>query len=117
CKKVSIQVADLIDFGPEIQVAKVLIDECLNEWSADSRPEIRTLVTRAFNTDKEGQINKAEIFMLMRLEIEDERWQEAMKALRDSVRVTGSKSYVRFYERDAPDGDWKAIPIDIAKVA
>jgi hypothetical protein len=65
--KVSVAVADFVDFGPQLQVAKTLIDECLNEWSADSRPEIRAIVTRAFNTDKEGQINRSEIFMLLRL--------------------------------------------------
>ncbi|TIY10421.1 MAG: DUF3164 family protein, partial [Mesorhizobium sp.] len=53
-KMVKVQVADTIDFGAQLQIAKSLIDECLTEWSADSRPEIRAVVTRAFNTDKEG---------------------------------------------------------------
>jgi len=117
CRKVQVQVSDFIDFGPEIQIAKSLIDECLNEWAADSRPEIRSIVTRSFNTDKEGQINKSEIFMLMRLEIEDARWLHAMTALKDAMRITGSKSYVRFYRRDQPDADWQAITIDLAKAA
>lgn len=117
CKKVTVQVADFIDFGPEIQIAKNLIDECLNEWAADSRPEIRAIVTRAFNTDRQGQINKSEIFMLLRLEISDPRWQRAMEALRDAMRVTGSKSYLRFYRRDHPDDAWQAITIDLAKAA
>ncbi len=117
CMKVQVQVADFIDFGPEIQTAKVLIDECLIEWSSDSRSEIRTIVTRAFNTDKEGQINKSEILMLLRLDIEDDRWQRAMAALKDSMRVTGSKSYLRFYRRDHPDADWETITIDLAKAA
>ncbi|PZP65364.1 MAG: sulfate transporter [Delftia acidovorans] len=69
--RVQVQVADQIAFGPQLQIAKALIDECLNEWSADSRPEIQSIVTRAFNTDKEGQINKSELFMLLRLEIAD----------------------------------------------
>ena len=76
--KVLVQVSDHIDFGPQLQIAKELVDECLNEWSAEARPEIRAIVTRAFNTDKAGQINRAEIFMLLRLEIEDERWGRAM---------------------------------------
>lgn len=33
--KVQVQVADHIDFGPQLQIAKELIDECLNEWAAD----------------------------------------------------------------------------------
>lgn len=113
--KVEIRVSDLMTFGPELQIAKALIDECLNEWAADSRPEIRAIVTRAFNTDKEGQINRGEVFMLLRLEIEDERWQQAMRAIRDAVRVIGSKTYMRFSMREAFDAAWQTITIDLAK--
>ncbi|MER9851222.1 DUF3164 family protein [Mesorhizobium sp. M0106] len=114
-KMVKVQVADTIDFGAQLQIAKSLIDECLTEWSADSRPEIRAIVTRAFNTDKEGQINRAAIFMLLRLDIGDERWQRAMAAIRDAMRVVGSKIYVRCYERDRLDAEWRAVTIDLAK--
>lgn len=116
-KKVQVQVSDFIDFGPELQIAKSLIDECLNEWSADSRPEIRSLITRAFNTDKDGQINRSEIFMLMRLDIDDPRWVKAVEAIRDAMRIVGRKTYVRFYERENIEASWKAITIDLAKVA
>ena len=114
-KKVQVQVADTIDFGAQLQIAKGLVDECLTEWSAESRPEIRAIVTRAFNTDKEGQINRAEIFMLLRLDIEDERWQRAMKAIREAMRVVGSKIYVRCYERGRLEDGWSAVTIDLAR--
>lgn len=114
--KVQVQVADNVVFGPELQIAKALVDECLNEWAEGARDEIRAIVTRAFNTDKEGQINRSEIFMLLRLEIEDERWQRAMKAIRDAMRVVGSKTYVRCYRREAFDAPWQAVSIDLAKV-
>lgn len=113
--KVQVQVADNIVFGPELQIAKTLVDECLNEWAAGARDEIRAIVTRAFNTDKEGQINRSEIFMLLRLEIEDPRWQRAMKAIRDAMRVVGSKTYIRCYLREASDGAWEPVTIDLAK--
>lgn len=116
CQKVQVQVADLIEFGPELQSAKALIDECLVDWSADSGAELRALVNRVFNVEKEGQIDRAALFMLMRVEIADDRWQRAMKAIRDSIRVIGSKSYVRFYERDAADEQWRSISIDVARV-
>lgn len=115
CLKVQVQVSDTIAFGPELQIAKGLIDECLNEWAADSRAEIRAIVTRAFNTDREGQVNRAEVFMLLRLAIEDSRWRRAQEAIRDAMRVTGSREYVRFYERDTPIGAWRAITVDLAK--
>ncbi|MGZ9811261.1 DUF3164 family protein [Pseudoroseicyclus sp. H15] len=113
--KVQVQVADHIDFGPELQTAKGLVDECLNEWASNARSEIRTIVTRAFNTDKAGQINRSEIFMLLRLEIEDARWKRAMEAIRDAMRVVGSKTYVRCYRRERFDGPWQPITIDLAK--
>lgn len=113
--KVQVQVSDTIDFGSQLQIAKGLIDECLMEWSADSRTEIRSIIARAFNVEKEGQINRSEIFMLLRLDIEDERWKRAMEAIRSAMRVVGSKLYVRCYERDRPDAEWRAISIDLAK--
>lgn len=115
--KVTVQVADYVDFGPQLQIAKRLLDECLTEWSADSRPEIRAVITRAFNTDKEGQVNRSEIFMLLRLDIEDPRWQEAMRAIREAMRVTGSKEYVRFYRRARVTDRWDAVTIDLARAS
>ncbi|MFK5980853.1 MAG: DUF3164 family protein [Rhizobiaceae bacterium] len=115
CMKVQVQVADKIEFGPELQVAKSLIDECLNDWVKDGRSEVRAVITRAFNTEKEGQVNRADVFMLLRFEFEDERWKKAMEAIKDAVRIVGSKRYTRFYKRDSPTGDWKAITIDLAK--
>lgn len=112
---VKVQVSDFTDFGPELQIAKSKLDEVLNEWSADSRPEIRAIITRAFNTDKEGQVNRSDIYTLLRLDIEDARWQDAMKAIRNAMRVTGSKEYVRFYQRAKITDAWQPVTIDLAK--
>ncbi len=114
CQKVQVQVADLLEFGPELQAAKALIDECLTEWAVGSAVELRALVNRVFSVDKEGQINRAELFMLLRVEIADERWLSAMEAIRDSIRVIGSRTYVRFYDRKSPDAPWHAVTIDLA---
>ncbi|MEQ9016118.1 MAG: DUF3164 family protein, partial [Marinovum algicola] len=114
-KKVQIAVQDHIDFGPQLQVAKELIDDCLNEWAAEANDNLRAIVIRAFNTDKPGQVNRAEIFMLLRLEIDDARWTRAMDAIRDAMRVVGSKTYVRCYRRETQESPWQAITIDLAK--
>ena len=113
--KVTVQIADLIAFGPQLQVAKRLLDECLNEWAADSRPEIQTIITRAFNTDKEGQVNQSEIYRLLRLDISDPRWKEAMRAIREAMRTVSSKEYVRFHRRASVTDAWQAVTIDLAK--
>jgi hypothetical protein len=113
--KITVQVADNVVFGPELQVAKTLVDECLSDWSANAGEELKAVITRAFNTDREGQINRAALYSLLRLEIADERWKQAMQAIRDAMRVVGSKSYVRFYQRPASDAAWEPITIDLAK--
>ena len=115
-QKVVVQVQDTVDFGPQLQQAKNLLDECMNEWAADARPEIQAIITRAFNTDKEGKVNRSEIFMLLRLDINDARWQEAMRAIREAMRVSCSKEYVRFYTRNNAEDPWQAISINIAAV-
>lgn len=114
-QKMEVRVNDTISFGPELQQAKAIIDECLSEWSTDARPEVRAIILRAFNVEKEGQVNRSELFMLMRLDIEDERWQRAMKAIKDSIQVDGSKTFVRFSERETADGRWRTISLDIAQ--
>jgi hypothetical protein len=112
--KVQVQIADQISFGPELQQAKKLVDECLVEWGSQSHEAIRALVNRVFSVEKEGQINRAELFSLLRLDIADERWVRGMSAIRDAIRVTGTKPYVRFYERTSPDAPWRFINLDIA---
>ncbi|WP_142417219.1 DUF3164 family protein [Bartonella massiliensis] len=114
-QRIKVQVQESFDFGPQLQIAKSLLDECLNEWSADARPEIRAIITRAFNTDKEGKVNRGEIFMLLRLDISDPRWREAMRAIREAIRVTTSKEYVRFYERDTLESLWRPVTLDMVK--
>lgn len=113
--KITVQIADNVVFGPELQVAKTLVDECLTDWTATAGAELRAVVQRAFNTDKEGQINRAALYSLLRLEIADERWKQAMQAIRDAMRVVGTKSYVRFYRRASQDASWEAVTIDLAK--
>lgn len=113
-QKVQVAVADHMSFGPELQVAKSLIDACIAEWAADANVNIRALVEHAFRVDKEGQVSREAIFALRRVAIEDDRWQQAMAAIADSVRVEGTKTYVRFYRRQTAEARWEAVTIDLA---
>ncbi|MBP2301280.1 DUF3164 family protein [Azospirillum picis] len=112
--KVQVAVADHMTFGPELQIAKNLIDACIADWSTGANDNIRALVEHAFRVDQEGQVSRDAIFALRRVAIEDERWKQAMAAIADSVRIEGTKSYVRFYRRPSPDAAWKAVTIDLA---
>jgi len=113
---VEINIAQIKGFDEKIHVAKELIDQCIKEWGAGARPELVMLLGQAFQTDSEGKLNHARIYELMRLEIDDPTWKEAMRALKDSIQVYGSKSYIRFYERTAPDKKFEQIVLDLAGV-
>ncbi|STO59547.1 sulfate transport protein cysz [Canicola haemoglobinophilus] len=106
-----------MQFDERIQAAKTLIDECLAEWSKDSRPELKTIIDRAFNVDKEGNLNTGRILELRRVEIQYPRWLNAMQAIIESIQVVSSKSYVRFYERVGDSDQYQPISLDIAGVA
>lgn len=112
--KVQIQIQDQIAFGPELQAAKSLVDECVADWATDVRPEIRALVEHAFQVDKEGRINRGALFQLRRIAIEDPRWKRAMEAIGDSVRTIGTTPYIRFYRREHAQAPWAHVPIDMA---
>ncbi|MFP4131288.1 MAG: DUF3164 family protein [Thiohalospira sp.] len=107
--------AERLAFTEEVHAAKELIDDCIQRWSEGANAHLRTLVDRAFRTDKQGQIKTSAVLELLRLEIDDDGWQRAMEALRDSIQSTGTAVYVRVYRRDA-SGRYQAIPLDLASV-
>lgn len=109
-------VAEFLDFDERLQVAKDLIDQCLQDWSSDSRPELKLLVNDAFQVDRKGNLNSKRILSLRKFEIEDERWQMAMKAINDSLTVSGSRTYLRLYERVGDSDQWRQLPLDLASV-
>ena len=114
--KIQRAINESLQFDERIQAAKVLIDECLNEWSEGSRPELKALIERAFNVDKEGNLNTSRILGLRRVDIQDERWQNAMQAISESVQVVSSKAYVRLYERVGESDQYVPIALDVAGV-
>ncbi len=113
--EMQIAVAEHIAFGPELNAAKELIDNCVRRWSQDANDNTRVLVEHAFQVNKTGKIDTQRVLGLRRLEINDAEWSRAMDAISDAVRVTGSKTYVRFYEIDAA-GNRHAIALDLASV-
>lgn len=115
-REVTVQVADRLAFDERLQVAEKLVGECVADWSAEARPELKLLVQSAFKADKEGNVSTGAVLALRRINIDDDRWRRAMQAIADGIVSTGSKSYVRFYERDTPDGPTRAISLDLAKL-
>jgi hypothetical protein len=105
--------ADKIVFDERLQVAKSLIDECIHEWTKETRSEIKTLIDTAFEVDKEGKINTGRVLGLRRLDITDPKWLKAMEAISDSITVASTQAYIRVYRRK-DDGTYKLLNLDVA---
>ncbi|NKF51396.1 DUF3164 family protein [Shewanella sp. WXL01] len=112
--RIQLAVSEQLRFDERLQVAKQLIDECIHDWSDGANDRIRTLVEHAFQVDSEGKVSTARIMGLRKLDMDDTRWDKAMKAIADSIQVTDSKSYIRFYKRRDLDSAWEPISLDIA---
>ena len=114
--KIVRQIAEHLQFDERLQAAKELIDECPREWTEGSNDKVKVLINEAFQVDKEGNVNTGRILALRRLAIDDPKWTKAMRAIVDSIRVTGSKPYIRLYERIEDSEDYRAISLDLAAI-
>ena len=114
--KIQRAMADRMQFDERIQAAKALIDACLNEWTENARKEIKAIIDRAFDVDKEGKISVSAVLSLRRYEFDDERWKKAMVIIGESLQVLNTSSYIRIYERVGYNGQYRPISLDMAAV-
>lgn len=114
-KEVQIQIAKQISFDQKLALAKEKIDEYLAQKTENADAEIRTLITRAFDV-KNGKVDAKMVLSLKQYPITNPKWQEAMKMIDEAVEIVGTKSYIRFKEREngATDGVLKMVVLDIA---
>lgn len=113
--EVQIQVAKLITFDQKLTLAKDKIDEYLEEKTAHSDAEIRTLITRVFDV-KNGKVDAKQILSLKAYPIEHTKWKDAMAMIDEATEIAGTKSYIRFRARKDGkiDGAMENIVMDIA---
>jgi hypothetical protein len=113
---VELRQADRIVFGPTLQVAKTILDEIIRESSAGASKVLVSLVNEAFAVDKEGKVDFAAILSLRRHKLDHPRWPEVVQAISDSIRVIGSKEYLRFYRRPARKQKPALVPLALSAV-
>lgn len=103
---VEVKVADRISFGPELQAAKSLIDEFIEENADGANDNFRALVEHAFQVNKAGRIDTHRVLGLRQLQMKGPDggphpiWEAAMKAITEAVRVYGTTTYLLFKAQD-----------------
>lgn len=113
--QIKVQRQPNITFNESLQIAKELVDQCISAWSEGSDPKIRALVNDAFAVDQESKVSVGKILGLRKLDIQDAKWKKAMEAITSSIQISGSKDYIRFYQRDE-QGAYQPISLDLAVV-
>ena len=112
-KRVTIGVIDQTSFGPEMAIAKVSIDKFADKELSGSDSElIRAIAMDAFTTNTQGSYSKSKISGLRRYRTlsNDPDWLNGMNAIDRAVIADGSKTYLRFHERNEM-GEWIQIPL------
>ena len=116
-QQIEVSSATTVTFGPELDAAKALVDECLERWlSEGSNQYVRTIVMDAFKVGDGGSISPDRVLALRSYEIPDAQWQRAMTAIDEARRAAESRRYIRFYERVEPDGKWTQIVLDASRL-
>ena len=111
--KVEIRVQDRVTYGAELQIAKDLLGEYIEEVSDGVPDVVHSLLNHAFDVDQQGKVNREQLYSLRRLDIKHPKWAAAMQAIADSMRVVGSVEYFQLSIRDE-HGKFKALPINLA---
>lgn len=114
--RAQVSVADAMTFGPELDAAKQLIDECLTDWTTDANANLRAVVMAAFDVGEGKKPRVDRILALRQFQFDDPRWKRAMEAIADALRVAYSRRYLRIYERANEDAPFVQIVLDMSRL-
>ncbi|AGW14146.1 DUF3164 family protein [Megalodesulfovibrio gigas] len=113
--RIQVQVSERVAFGEEIEAARALIEECLQDWTKGSPDELKALIQDAFQKDKAGALNAVRILSLRNLDIKEPRWIKAMQAINEALQVSSSKRLIRLYRRNA-EGRYDPVTLDMSSL-
>lgn len=118
---VKMSVSKHITFGPELEAAKALIFEFLEDELAKGGSEvIHEIVTDVFKLNGKGRIDTGGILGLRDHKFTDARWKRAMEAIETAICRDTATTYINFYRVD-PNANPKAsgeerISLNLAEV-
>lgn len=112
-RRVTIDWRETVAFGPEVAAAKDMVMACVRGWSAGAQQHLVNLAMLAFQTNSAGDLSLSKVASLWRMACDEPEWQQAMAALKESLRATGTTTYLRFHERQSPDGAWVLAEVKV----
>lgn len=104
-------VDDRVVFNEGITIGREKVLECIKKWSEGSNQSLVAIANNAFEVDKNGHLSASKIFSLLSYKIDDPDWFQAMESIKKSIQIVDTKTYIRFYKRDAL-GKYQQVPLD-----
>ncbi len=114
--KIQIAVQDTLAFDEKIQLAKMKFDEYFEQVTEGSSEEIKLLINKAFDVDKEGNVDVKKILELRSYNIRHPKWVEGVALIEEAKKIVYSKRFIRFYRRNDPTNKWEHVSLDLAAV-
>lgn len=118
-KMIKMTVSKTVTFGPELEGAKALIDEYLEQEMAKGGSDaIHQIVTKVFKVNSKGRLDTSGILGLREHRFDDPLWMRAMDALEEAICRDTAATYVNFYRVDVSSNARveTLVPLDLAKV-
>ena len=112
CLRIEVAQHDSVAFNEKLQLAQELLNQWIRAKANGIDEDLQKLITDAFYAVR-GTIRTSRILGLLRLEIKDATWQQAMKLIRESIQIASSKEYLRFYQK-GQDGTFNYLPLDVS---
>lgn len=115
--KVEVSTADYSRVTAALPAAQALMNEILDDLTGNVDANLRTLIMAAFERDeKTGRVNVQRLSGLRKYDLKHPKWPDFIRAISDAIEPAGSKTGVRAYTRDTPDGQWKQVVVDFSRV-
>lgn len=112
--RIEVNINELIEFDENINLAQIKLREFIEKKTKGVDIDIVALINNAFTTRK-GRLDKARIFGLFSLNIQDPIWNEAMELIRKSINRNMTVRYMEIAEKDE-NGRYNPIRLNFATV-
>lgn len=113
--KVELSVSDFRRVNADIMAAQSLMAEVLDDLTENVSPDIRLLLSAAFEPDERtGRVNVDRLQQVRRVRLSHPRWQEVLDAVANSIEISRSKPYLRFYWRENTEKEYQQVVLQFS---
>lgn len=115
-RQVERKLVTYMSFDETFAHGKALLDEAAERLSKGANLDLAAIVTEAFRVGDNGKLNVKEILSMVRRTkgVKDKGWQKGRDIILDAIRADSRRAYLLIRQRDAGNGEWRTIRLDLA---